>query len=556
MAGARAQTPGRRTRPFRFGSEDQPDPDAPLGAGALVGERYEIVQLLGEGGMGRVYEARHTVLQRRVALKLLRRDAAQSEENLARFRQEALAASSIGAPQIVEIVDFATHGHGASAQTYMVMELLAGESLEGWMARPGRLAEGLSFLAELCDGLDAAHHAGVIHRDIKPANVFLCRGHDGVRVKILDFGIAKVTAGGSGYQTQQGSLLGTPYYLAPERVVGEQLSPAADIYSVGVILYEMLVGDVPFAGESFMAILAQHVNAAPLDPRQAAPERGIPDSAAELCMRLLAKRSAARPGSAAEVAAALRGLPDRDSALASVVTGPRDVHGQAPGDQTQVLDEASASLSARPTAPPSVVVASPSTVPVTTPVVAPPIAEPASLPDAGGTFGVAVATALIALVLVGGGLLGARAYLQREVPEAGAKPETTPTATPETPADATPEIPPALAGEGDPTVENDQPQPGPLAGPEDAASADLGNPASDAAVVAEAPEAATPENTEKPRKPRKPRSGTKGKGDAASETPEPETPEPEAPEPEVPDSKPEPAAPDPSLPTIKDDVYD
>jgi serine/threonine protein kinase len=363
-------THGRATRPFRFGSEDRPDPDPPLDAGALVGERYRILRLLGEGGMGRVYEAEHTVLSRRVALKLLRRDAQAQAENLARFQQEALAASRIGTPQIVEIVDFASHRGPAGVQTYMVMELLVGESLEGWMDRSEPLDVGVELLAQLCDGLAAAHRAGVIHRDIKPANVF-CQargGSDdgGTRVKILDFGIAKMTAGGQGVQTQQGSLLGTPYYLAPERVmgVGSQLTPAADVYSVGVILYEMLTGNVPFVADSFMGILARHVHTEPLDPRQAAPERGIPDSIASWCMRLLAKQPRDRP-SAAELAVELRGLLARERGLlAGVRVGPREGTASA-GEDTQVLaaglltdgvlgaGEPEHAMSERPTLPPS-----------------------------------------------------------------------------------------------------------------------------------------------------------------------------------------------------------
>jgi serine/threonine-protein kinase len=317
--------------------------------------------------MGRVYEAEHTVLSRRVALKLLRRDAQAQAENLARFRQEALAASRIGTPQIVEIVDFASHTSPAGVQTYMVMELLVGESLEDWMERSEPLDVGVELLAQLCDGLAAAHRAGVIHRDIKPANVFCQASERGApnegcpRVKILDFGIAKMADGGQGVQTQQGSLLGTPYYLAPERVmgVGSQLGPAADVYSVGVILYEMLTGNVPFMADSFMGILARHVHTEPLDPRQAAPERGIPDSIASACMRLLAKHPSDRP-SATELAIELRGLLARErSRLAGVRVGPREGTSAA-GDDTQVLavggiaaGESEHVMSERPTLPPA-----------------------------------------------------------------------------------------------------------------------------------------------------------------------------------------------------------
>ncbi len=333
------------------------DPDPVLEPGTLIGGRYQIERLLGEGGMGRVYAARHTALARKVALKLLRRDAAQSEDGVARFRQEAYAASSVGAPQIVEILDFATHGEGALAQTYMVMELLVGESLEDWMDREATLDGALALLAELCEGLAAAHEAGVIHRDIKPANVFLrdCDPDEAqpVRVKILDFGIAKVTVGSGGFKTQRGSILGTPYYLAPERVLGEPLSAAADIYSVGVILYEMLTGDVPFSGATFMTVLAQHVNELPLDPRQAAPERPFPDPVADFCMRLLAKRPRDRPD-AHEVAATARALlVAYGVALARVPTGPRSIAAaSSEGGDCEGTQRLAESLSMRPTVPP------------------------------------------------------------------------------------------------------------------------------------------------------------------------------------------------------------
>ncbi|HLT39081.1 MAG TPA: serine/threonine-protein kinase [Enhygromyxa sp.] len=346
---------GRATRPFRFGSEDRPDPDPPLGVGSLIGDRYQILRLLGEGGMGRVYEAQHIVLRRHVALKLLRRDAASEPENLARFRQEALAASRIGAPEIVEVVDFASHPVVGGQQTYMVMELLAGESLEDWMDRNARLDAGLAILAALCDGLAAAHRAAVVHRDIKPANVFLpaadpARSNQ-ARVKILDFGIAKITASGEGFQTRQGALLGTPYYLAPERVMGAELTGAADLYSVGVILYEMLTGNVPFVADSFMGILANHVHTAALDPRQAAPDRPIPAAVAQLCMRLLDKQPSNRP-SAEAVAHELRGLLSREpELLVKVEIGPRE--STVAGVDTQVIaGTQSLPIAERPTQPP------------------------------------------------------------------------------------------------------------------------------------------------------------------------------------------------------------
>jgi serine/threonine-protein kinase len=340
---------GPTARPFRFGEQHRPDPDPALGPGSLVGDRYRIVRLLGEGGMGRVYEAEHTFLGRRVALKLLRRDALAQPENVKRFEQEARAASTIGHRAIVEVVDFATLPDG---RVFMVMELLGGESLEAWMGRPGRLSEVVPLLAEVAQGLEAAHRAGVIHRDIKPANLFLSRTSDGsVHAKILDFGIAKVTDRPTkDFQTEAGSVLGTPYYLAPERAMGRPTDHRADLYSLGVILYELSTGNVPFDAESFMEILARHVKSTPLDPRQAAPDRTIPDALARLTMRLLEKDPGDRPAGAGEVASELLRIARDDAdALARGVTGPR-VASSSGGDATHVLGD----LSARPTTVPLV----------------------------------------------------------------------------------------------------------------------------------------------------------------------------------------------------------
>ena len=336
---------GPKTRPFRFGADVQPDPDPPLEAGAVVGGRYRIVRLIGEGGMGRVYEAEHLQLPRSAALKLLRADRAGGEQ-LARFRLEAESASKIGHAGIVQIIDFDSTPDG---HVYLAMELLRGESLEDWLSRRGRLAEGLAWLTEFATALDAAHRAGVVHRDVKPANLFVHRKRSGaVQPKVLDFGIAKVSnTDHTRIETQAGTLLGTPYYLAPERALGKPLDPRADLYSLGIILYEMLTGTVPFVDESFMGILAQHCRAPVLDPRQAAPDRPIPDGVAALAMQLLAKDPEQRPGTAAEVASRLAELRTTESAaIDRVQTGPREQ--SKPDEDTVHLD----ALADRPTTAP------------------------------------------------------------------------------------------------------------------------------------------------------------------------------------------------------------
>jgi serine/threonine protein kinase len=554
-AGRPTHGSGRATRPFRFGSENRPDPDPPLGVGSVIGDRYQILGLLGEGGMGRVYEAQHIVLRRRVALKLLRRDAEADAENLARFRQEALAASRIGAPEIVEVVDFASHPVAGGQQTYMVMELLAGESLEDWMDRNARLDEGLATLASLCDGLAAAHRAAVVHRDIKPANVFLpspdATRANQVRVKILDFGIAKITAGSEGFQTRQGSLLGTPYYLAPERVMGAELTGAADLYSVGVILYEMLTGNVPFVADSFMGILANHVHTQPLDPRQAAPDRAIPAAVAQLCMRLLDKQPQLRP-SAEQVAEELRSLLARESSsLAIVEIGPRGE--TQDGGDTRVIAERTRELAmAEPPAQPLIVGARSGTqighasmASSSAPIVAVPPSVVVSVPSKSAGVGRGLAIGLSATLAAAA--IATLAWWQLRDEDR---------ATVEPPALVQEDPPTEVAAEPKP-VEAPAPKPEPIV--EAASDPKPVEPTVDS--EREPREAVTTEDRKRDRS--KPKSDATSKpaeqpnnasrpGDRAELAPAPE-PVVEPPQPDPPTPTPKPGE---ELPTIKDDVYD
>lgn len=290
-------------------------------------ERYRVVRFVGQGGMGRVYEARRERDGRPAAVKVLRADRAATNgpEVVARFRQEAAAASSVGHVGIVETLGFE---HGPDGSVVIAMELLEGETLEDWMSREGTLGEALGYVASLCDALHAAHEAGIIHRDLKPANLFLHRESDGtIRPTIVDFGLAKVSLPDhTQIETAAGTVLGTPYYLAPERALGKPLDRRADLYSIGVLLYELITGALPFDADNFMAILEGHVRLQPLDPRQAAPERSIPDAVSSLAMRLLAKDPQERLATAADVAAALRTVSaEQPQALAACPTGPRTV---------------------------------------------------------------------------------------------------------------------------------------------------------------------------------------------------------------------------------------
>ncbi|MBL9103584.1 MAG: protein kinase [Myxococcales bacterium] len=296
--------------------------DEPLAAGTVIDGRYRVIAELGAGGMGRVYEAEHMFIRRRMALKLLR--GGGGGEAAARMVQEATLAGQVPHAAVVRVFDCAALADG---QVYVAMELLRGESLEQALARGIDAATAFAVLAEVARGLAAVHRVGVVHRDIKPANIFLCRDGAAVQAKLLDFGVAKALPGASelaagAVRTQAGAVLGTPYYVAPEQIRGGAIDGRADLYGVGVMLYEALTGSLPFVGDSLVAILAQHARVAAVDPRQAAPERGVPDEAARLTMRLLEKDPDARPADGDALAEAIAGVLAREgAALANITSG-------------------------------------------------------------------------------------------------------------------------------------------------------------------------------------------------------------------------------------------
>jgi len=227
-------------------------------------DRYKIIKRIGEGGMGVVYEAVHTVIEKRVAIKLLRKDFSSRHDVVERFRQEAKSASRIGHEHIVDISDF---GETPTGDSYFVMEFLEGQDLANVLGHEGVLAtrRAIDIVVQCCRALGAAHAKGIVHRDMKPENVFLIR-RDGNPdfVKIVDFGIAKMneieTPGEPGRKlTKTGMIFGTPEYMSPEQAAGKTVDHRVDIYAVGVILFELLLGRVPYVGDSFMGILTQHM---------------------------------------------------------------------------------------------------------------------------------------------------------------------------------------------------------------------------------------------------------------------------------------------------------
>jgi serine/threonine-protein kinase len=259
--------------------------------GDLIGD-YRVDRLIGEGAMGAVYAAIHSVIDKRVALKVLRRELCQKQVFVDRFVQEARAVNRIGHPNIVDVFGFGTTPDG---RAFLAMELLQGETLAARMKqRKLAVPEVCDIAIEIAHALEAAHGAGVVHRDMKPDNVFLAREHGRAVVKLLDFGIAKLSGGGAGKgPTKPGTMLGTPTYIPPEQARGEELDGAADTYALGVMIFEMLVGRPPFVSDNSLALVAMHIADTPPTASSLAPH--LPPVADRMLAAMLAKLPTARP---------------------------------------------------------------------------------------------------------------------------------------------------------------------------------------------------------------------------------------------------------------------
>ena len=231
-----------------------------LSPGTCIGSRYEIVRLLGQGGMGAVYQAHDKELERQVAIKVIRADMAANPEILQRFKQELILARQITHKNVIRIFDLGQ----ADGIKFITMEYIEGENLQGVLRRKKKLepAEAANILAQVCRALEAAHNEGVIHRDLKPQNIMLDKSG---RAYVMDFGIARSMLGAG--MTQTGALIGTPDYMSPEQAKGQTLDARSDLFSVGIIFYEMLSGQVPFDADTTMGKLWKRTNepARPLD---------------------------------------------------------------------------------------------------------------------------------------------------------------------------------------------------------------------------------------------------------------------------------------------------
>jgi serine/threonine-protein kinase len=290
-------------------SRDGARPTDPL-VGTTIDGRYIVESLLGEGGMGQVYAARHAIIDKRVAIKVLRKEAAADESSAQRFIIEAKAASKIGHQGIVDITDF---GVLPAGNAYFVMEFLDGPTLGKLVHEHKHLpaARAIGISIQVASGLHAAHQKSIIHRDLKPENIFVLE-KDGARdfVKIVDFGIAKDVKAGKRL-TAVGMVLGTPEYMSPEQATGQETDHPVDQYALGCILYEMLTGDVPFKGENAPKTLTKHVFDAVVPPSRLRPDLAIPAVVEDIVMRMLQKKPSDRFGDMRDLVAAFEAAQEK-----------------------------------------------------------------------------------------------------------------------------------------------------------------------------------------------------------------------------------------------------
>ncbi|MCB9602540.1 MAG: serine/threonine protein kinase [Sandaracinus sp.] len=415
-----------------------PDPKI----GMVLQDRYRIVRKLGEGGMGAVYEGEHVLIKRRVAIKCLHGQFATNPEIVARFHREALAATSIGHQNIIEVTDM---GRFPDGSVFMVLEFLEGRDWSKDIDEQGPqpLAKVVKITTQICDALTAAHAKGIIHRDLKPENVFLiARGGDPDFVKVLDFGISKFKdSGGPGKgMTQTGTTLGTPYYMAPEQAQGKKdVDHRADIYSLGVMTFQALTGQYPFDDESYPMLVLKICTEPPPPLRLYRPD--LPKELEDVVMRMLAKDPNQRFADcqavkvAVEPFAGMSDVPVVAADAPSTANRPPSMLGGAAHAATQTPDSlpsapvvAAASTSGRSLTPTNATPMPAPVVPHAESVIRPPSSSKAPL-----LVGIGV---LVALLGVGGAMM----FGGVETTAATPPPVTTPPVSPE-PIGATPPTP-------------------------------------------------------------------------------------------------------------------
>lgn len=309
--------------------------------GQTIGERYYVHRRLGGGGMGSVYLAEHTSIKKKVALKVIRSELAQSEQMFKRFRQEAKAASKIGNEHIISVSDF---GQLPDGTPYFVMEYLEGGDLRNDLHYKGpfKWKRAFSVVEQICEALGAAHQVGIIHRDVKPDNFYRIERHGNPDfIKVLDFGVAKLLDGDGSVVTSTGIFVGTAEYMSPEQADGKELDIRVDVYGTGILLYELITGSVPFRGKTEFEVLEGHCVLPVPSMRQKIPE--VPAYAEAVVLKALEKNRDDRYQTMADLGAALaqarargeRGEDDADDAPSAGDSVARDASRTSLGGSAQ-----------------------------------------------------------------------------------------------------------------------------------------------------------------------------------------------------------------------------
>ena len=298
--------------------------------GHVVGERYQVQRRIGGGGMGEVYLARHVLMGRPSALKVLNRTLMQDPDAITRMSREATNASRISHPNVCAVYDFGLTGDGL---VFLAMEYVEGRTLSSLLEEGGALplCRAARLMAQCAAGLQAAHDLGIVHRDLKPDNIMVVTGGEEETVKLVDFGIAKAIAGDDGVGgqgvTRSGFIVGTPEYMSPEQLAGAPLDARSDQYSLGLVFYQMITGRLPFEGDSLRGSLAKRLTDPPRPLSAANPGEGFPAGLEESVRRALSRDPGSRHASVQAFA---------DSVARAAAGGPAPVPSGAPGSDRRL----------------------------------------------------------------------------------------------------------------------------------------------------------------------------------------------------------------------------